>query len=353
MSVAISGNPASEKVIVMRLIFPILTLLAMASAASAQEKPFFQGKTVNLIIAGTAGGGLDLSARIVVRYLPRFLQGHPTMVGQLMPGAGGIRAVEFMSSTAAQDGSSLIILPPGPILEPLIGARKTSYRMVEFQALGAISRESSICAAWHATKFKTIEDARISEMIVAGTGAGSSTDLYPMVMNDILGTRFRVITGFQGSQESSLAIERGEVDGRCGWGWTSLKSTNSNWIKDKKLKILMQFGLTRNRELLDVPLALELAETDEARQMMRLLFAPLMLNKPVFAPPRTPQARIDELRCAFSQMMADQAFREEVIKASGEEPNPTHGVEAQKIMEDIYQTPTPIIDRLKKSGTVT
>jgi tripartite-type tricarboxylate transporter receptor subunit TctC len=270
------------------------------------------------------------------------------VVAQLMPGAGGIRAVEFMTSAAPQDGTALIILPPGPILEPLIGARKTNYRMVDFPVLGAISKESSICAAWHATRFRTLEDARRSEMIVAGTGAGSSTDLYPVVMNEVLGTRFRVITGFQGSQESSLAIERGEVDGRCGWGWTSIKSTSSNWIKERKLNILMQFGLSKNPELPDVPLAIDLAQGTEAKQMLRLLFAPLMLNKPVFAAPKTPPERVAELRAAFARMSADEAFRDEVVKSSGEEPNPTDGEEAQKVMEDIYQTPAPVIERLKK-----
>ena len=337
----------------LRLLFSIFVVLASPAQAAAQgalqERPFYQGKTISLIIAGTAGGGLDLSARIVARHLSRFIPGQPAMIGQLMPGAGGIRAVEFMSSTAPQDGTSLIILPPGPILEPLIGARKTSYRMVDFPVLGAISRESSICAAWHTTRFKSLEDVRRGEMIVAGTGAGSSTDLYPVVMNDLLGTRFRVITGFQGSQESSLAIERGEVDGRCGWGWTSLKSTSANWIKERKLTILMQFGLSKNPELPDVPLAIDLAETTEAKQMLRLLFAPLMLNKPVFAPPKTPSARVDELRAAFTRMTADGAFRDEVIKSTGEEPSPTDGEEAQRVMEEIYQTPAFIIERLKKA----
>ena len=181
-----------------------------------------------------------------------------------MPGAGGIRAVDFMTTVPPHDGASLIILPPGSILEALIGSRKTNDRIVDFPALCAISKQSSICAAWHATKFKSIDDARSAQMTVAGTGAGSSTDIYPVVMNEVLATNFGGITGFQGSQASSLATERGADDGRCGWGWSSLKSTSSNWIKESKLNILLQSGLSRNPGLPDVFLAIDLAQDEEA-----------------------------------------------------------------------------------------
>ncbi len=293
-----------------------LGLTAPISGAQAQT-PYFQGKTVSIIVAGTAGGGLDVSARIVARHFSQFIPGHPAVVAQLMPGAGGIRAIDYLNSSAPQDGTALVILPPGPMLEPLIGARKMNYRTVDFPAIGAISKESSLCAAWHQSKFYTLDDARNSEMMVAGTGAGSSTDIYPVVMNQVLGTKFKVITGFQGSQESSLAIERGEVDGRCGWGWTSIKSTSSDWIRDNKLRFLMQFGLTANPELPNVPLAIDIAQKPEDKQSLRLLFAPLMLNKPIFTAPKTPPERVAELRTAFAALTADPALRSEVLKISG------------------------------------
>ena len=324
-----------------------LALTASVSGSQAQT-PYYQGKTVSIIVAGTAGGGLDISARIVARHFSNFIPGHPTVVAQLMPGAGGIRAIDYLNSSAPQDGTALVILPPGPVLEPLVGARKMNYRTVDFPAIGAISKESSVCAAWHQSKFYTLDDTRKSEMIVAGTGVGSSTDLYPPVMNEVLGTKFKVITGFQGSQETALAIERGEVDGRCGWGWTSIKSTNPDWIRDKKLRILMQFGLTKGSELPDVPLAIDLAQKPEDKQSLRLLFAPLMLNKPFFTGPKTPPERIAELRAAFAAMTADQAFRDEVLKISGEDPNPTNGQDAQALMEEVYKTPEPVVARLKK-----
>lgn len=316
-----------------------------ASKASAQG--YFHGKTVTVLVPGSAGGGLDIGARVVARHLAGFLPGQPTAVAQVMPGAGGIRAVEFLNTSATQDGTTIIVLPPGPMLEPLIGARKTSYRMVDFPAVGAIAKESSICVAWHQSKFSTLDDVRKSEMVVAGTGAGSSTDIYPVVMNQVLGTKFKVITGFQGSQEAALAIQRGEVEGRCGWGWTSIKSTNLDWIRDGKIKYLMQFGLTKNPELPDVPLAIDLAEKSEDKQVLRVLFAPLMLNKLVSTAPKVSPERLSELRTAFDKMVADRAFREEIVKTSGEEPNPTSGDEAQRLMEEIYRTPEPVIARLK------
>jgi tripartite-type tricarboxylate transporter receptor subunit TctC len=252
-----------------------------------------------------------------------------------------------MNSAAARDGTVLALLPPGPLIEPLVGKRKASYRMVDFPAIGAMTKEMSLCVAWHASRFKTIADAQKEQMLVAGTGAASTTDIYPVVMNAVLHTRFKVITGFQGSQESTLAMERGEVDGRCGWGLSSLKSVKGEWLRDKKLNVLLQFALEASAEFPDVPLAIDLATSEADKQMLRLLFAPLALNKPIFAPPGVPGERVAELRQAFMMAMNDPELRAEVVKLSGEDPDPSDGMTAQRLVADMYATPEAVVDKLR------
>lgn len=181
---------------VIPLAFLVALVTAPTQAAAQPAKEFFRGKTVSLLVGGTAGGGVDVSARVLARYFGKHIPGAPNVVPQLMPGAGGIRTIDYMNSAAARDGTVLAILPPGPLLEPLIGKRKASYRMTDFQAVGAMTRELSLCVAWHGSRFKSIEDAQRNQMIVAGTGAASTTDVYPVVLNELLGTKFKIITGF-------------------------------------------------------------------------------------------------------------------------------------------------------------
>ena len=161
-------------------------------------------------------------------------------------------------------------------------------------------------------------------MTVAGTGAGSSTDIYPIFLNEVMGTKFRVITGYLGSQETIIAIERGEVDGRCGWGWSSLNSTKPDWVRDKKVNYLLQLALEKNPKI-DAPLALDLAKDDATRQMMTLMFGPLALNKPFFGPPGMPAERTAELRKAFAEALNDKELRAEAVKTFGDELEPTSG----------------------------
>jgi tripartite-type tricarboxylate transporter receptor subunit TctC len=327
-----------------RLIALGAIVLALSAPASAQD--FFKGKQISILVAGTAGGGIDIGARILARHLGKYLPGNPTVVAQLMPGAGGIRMIDHMNSVAPRDGTVIGTLAPGPMIEPLIGKRKTSYRMTDFTALGAMTREVSLCVAWGASKFSTIQDAIAQQMVVAGTGVGASTDIYPAVLNDVLGTRFKVITGYQGSQETIVAIERGEVDGRCGWGWSSLLSTRPDWVRDKKINVLLQLSLAKHPNI-DAPLVMDLVKDPAHRQMLTLLFGPLSLNKPFFGPPGMPPDRIALLRKAIAAALADAELRAEVVKLTGEDLEPTSGEAAQKLVAEIYATPPAVAERLR------
>jgi tripartite-type tricarboxylate transporter receptor subunit TctC len=314
------------------------------SPSSAQE--FFKGKTVTLLVAGTAGGGIDIGARVMARHLGKYIPGNPNVVAQLMPGAGGIRMIDHMNQVAPKDGTVIGTVAPGPIIEPLVGKRKIGYRMTDFTMLAAMDKDVTLCLAWHASKFKTIKDVMDAPMNVAGTGAGSSTDIYPMFLNEVMGTKFRVITGYLGSQETIIAIERGEVDGRCGWGWSSLNSTKPDWVRDKKVTYLLQLALEKNPKV-DAPLALDFARDDATRQMMTVMFGPLALNKPFFGPPGMPAERAAELRRAFAEALKDKDLRAEAIKTFGDDLQPTTGDAAQKLIADIYATPPAVTERLR------
>src|SRR5262249_32374329 len=328
--------------------FAVLTgLLTLVSGPAAAQAEFYRGKQIQILIAGTAGGGIDIGARIVSRYLGKYLPGNPTIVPQLMPGAGGIRMIDYMNSVAAKDGTVIGITPPGPIIEPLIGKRQASYRMSDFVAIGAMTKEVSLCIAWGDSKFKTVDDAVKNQMVVAGTGAGSSPDIYPVVLNEVLHTRFKVITGYQGSQETILAIERGEVDGRCGWGWSSLKSTKPDWVRDHKINFLLQLALAKGPNIPDSPLVMDLVKDTAGWQMLTLLFGPLSINKPFFGPPGMAAERVAELRKAFAEAMNDAELRAEVIKLTGEDLEPTSGENAQKLVADMYATPEAVAHRLR------
>ena len=326
-----------------------LAILACAavSAPAAAQGDFYRGKQVQILIAGTAGGGIDIGARIVARHLGKYLPGNPTIVPQLMPGAGGIRMIDYMNSVAPKDGTVIGIVPPGPIIEPLIGKRQASYRMADFVAIGAMTKEVSLCISWGASKFKTIQDAMSQQMVVAGTGAGASPDIYPVVLNEVIHTKFKVITGYQGSQETIMAIERSEVEGRCGWGWSSLKSTKPDWIGARKINFLLQLALAKSPNIPDSPLVMDLVKDAADRQMLTLLFGPLSINKPFFGPPGLAAERAAELRKAFADAMNDPELRAEVIKLTGEDLEPTTGEDAQKLVAQMYATPEAVAHKLR------
>ena len=333
------------------MLTSVVAAMTPATVAHAQIVPtseeFYRGKTLTLYIGGTAGGGLDAAGRIVARYIGRYLPGHPTVTPQMMPGAGGIRLIDTLATTAPRDGTVLGVIPSGPILDPLIGGRKTSYSMTDLTSIGSVIKDFSLCVAWHATPFKTLDDARRQEMTVAGTGAGSTTDTFPVVLNAAIGTRFKVITGYLGTQETAMAVERGETHGRCGWSWSSLKGVKSDWLRDRKINLLLQMGAAKSPVLPDVPFVLDLATNDADRQMLALMFAPLALSHAFLAPPGLAVQRAADLRRAFMATMGDADVRREAVAQLSADPSPTSGEDMQKLIAELYATPLPVVERLR------
>lgn len=320
-------------------------LCAMLSQAHAQS-PNAITKPINIYVAGSAGGGLDLYARLLGRHIGSHIEGNPVIDVQDMPGAGGIRAANFLAITAPKDGTAITTFAGGPLAEPLIGARNPGYDMSEFQWLGTVSHDVSLCIAWKGSPFNTIQDAMKREMTVAGTGAGSETDTFPVVLNAVLGTKFKLVTGYPGTQETFLAMENGEVDGRCGLTYSSLKSSKPGWIRDHKVNILLQIALEKSAELPNVPLAHDLIQNPDDEKLLELIMIGTVSGHPFAAPPGTPAGKVENLRRAFAETVKDPAFIADATAIQAE-ISPMLGPQIQDIIAKAYATPKSVIERAK------
>ena len=327
----------------------VIGLATLASPALAQTPDgFFKGKTVTINIAGTAGGGIDIGARILARYLGKYLTGNPAVIAQNMPGAGGVRVLEYLFTQAPRDGTVIGAFASGPLLDPLIGARRAAYGIDAFTAVGALERDGAFCTTWYKSPIQTLEQARQQTVTVAGTGAGSGTDIEPIILNEAIGTKFKVITGYLGTQETALALERGEVDGRCGFGYASIKASKPDWLKEKKLTFLVQNGLEKHPLAPDVPWSYELADTPDKKAMVKLISSPLVISRPYLAPPGLPAERAADIRNAFSRALADPGFIAEFETSSGgDQPEPTDGAAMQKILASMQATPKNVVERMR------
>ena len=323
----------------------VVSCLALAAPAVAQTDTI--DKPITIYVAGTAGGGIDLLGRALARHMGKYIPGNPAMVVQDMPGAGGIRTANFLAESAPRDGTAIGTFAGGPVLEPLIGARNPGYDMSKFTWVGAVSKDVGVCLADARTPFKTIDDVRAKEMIVAGTGAGSESDTYPVILNAVLGTKFKLVTGYLGTKETIMAIENGEAHGRCSVAYSAVKMTRPDWIRDKTVNILFQLGLAKGRDLPDVPLLLDYVKSEPDRQLLELLMGTMAVARPFMAPPGLSPQRAATLRRAFDKTMQDPAFIAEA-QQMGLDVDPSTGEEAQQIVVKMYATPPAVIERAKK-----
>ena len=247
------------------VIAVVFVALAFASPARAQAPAeFYKGKNVELYIGYSVGGGYDLYARMLARHMGKHIPGNPTVVPKNMEGAGSLRLANWLYRVAPKDGSVFGIIGRGTGFDPLLGNKAAQFDGPKYTWIGSANNEVSICVAWHTSGVTKFEDLLTRELVVGGTSASADTDQFPKIVNGVLGTKMRVVTGYPGGNEVGLAMERGEVQGRCGWSWSSVKSTHQQWYDQKKFAVLVQLALAKHPDLPDVPLVVDLAKTDEA-----------------------------------------------------------------------------------------
>jgi tripartite-type tricarboxylate transporter receptor subunit TctC len=323
-----------------------LALLSAANARADAVADFYRGRSISLIIGYSAGGGYDAYGRAVARHMSKHIPGHPPIIPQNMPGAGSLRSANFLYNVAPKDGTAIGHFSRGLAMEPLIGTSSTQFDARRFTWLGSGTDEISICATWYTSQVKTWNDMLTIPFTVGGEGSGSDPDIFSAVMRNAFGARLKLVSGYPGSAEVALAIERGEIDGRCGWSWSSLKLLKPDWISNKRLNIITQLALKKSPELPDVPLIFEFATTDRQRQILKLVLSRQSMARPFAAPPDLPADRKAALRQAFDQTMADPEFLAEA-RQRGLEVNPVGGAEIDALVDDLYRTAPDITTEVR------
>jgi tripartite-type tricarboxylate transporter receptor subunit TctC len=315
----------------------------VAGAAHAQSvEDFYHGRTVTVLVGFSPGGAYDGSARLLAQHMGKYIPGRPSFVVQNMPGAGTLNLVNHLYNVAPKDGTVFGIFARGMAMEPLIGNSDTRFDATKLTWIGSTTNEVSLCATYGTSPVKTWQDTLTKGFVVAGNGSGSDPDVFANVLRHLFGQKNRLITGFPGSAEISLAMERGEVDGRCGWSWSSVKAEKPDWLRDHKLNLIVQLALTKADDLPGVPLITDLAKSDSQRQILKLIFGRQTMGRPFAAPPGLPADRRQALRIAFDRTVKDADFLAEAGKRKLE-INPVSGADIDSLIADIYSTPKDVV----------
>lgn len=340
--------------IILKRLAALMTVIAgcavpasiVPALAQQSAEEFYKGKNIELIIGYSPGGGYDLYARLVGQFLGQHIPGKPTIVPRNMPGAGSRTAANWMYGRAPKDGTVLATADQSLSVAQAMGDKGIMIDTSKLIYIGNPNADNNTTVTWHTSPVKTIEDATKTEIAIGATG-GSTSSQYPKAMNAILGTKFKIIVGYPGGNDINLAMERGEVAGRGSNAWASWKSTKADWLKEKKINILVQIGLSKAPDLPNVPLLVDLAKNDDDRTLLKVLSAPTTIGRPIFTSPGVPEERVKALRAAFDATMKDPAFLAAAEKQKMD-INPVSGAQLQKIVEEIVATPKPIAERLQK-----
>jgi len=316
-------------------------LALMCQSAAAQD---LSGKNVSVIIGFGPGGGYDLWGRTVARHIGKHLPGKPGVVPQNMPGAGSYVAASHIYGAAPKDGTVIGIIARDAALGPLSNAPGARFDATKLSWLGSPTREHNACIANSTAKAKTANDLRSHELVLGDTGPGTGTRSYPKVLNDLLGYKFKLVSGFRSSADVFLAMERGEVDGICE-SLDSIMQRKPEWIPNKVVNVLLQAGSQSRPELKDVPNVLALARNAEEKRVLEFLYAGQDIGRPFVAPPDLPPERLKMLRDAFNATMKDPEFVADV-KRSKLDLEPEDGEHIAALIAKIYATPKPIVERV-------
>ena len=325
----------------------ILALIVQVSSTAAEPvADFYRGKTISMIIATAPGGDYDLRARLVSRHMGRHIPGNPTIVPRNMPGGVGIQAANYMATVAAQDGTSLHAIMQKMSGHQALGGAGAEFDTRKFFWIGNTTDTPNVINSWHTTGIRTIQDVMTRELVVGAPGQATNSVYYQKALNDLVGTKFRIVSGYPGGNNVNLAMEREEVGGRGSNSWASWKATKPDWLRDKKIFILVQFALKRDPELADIPTAIELTKNDADKAVMTFLSADIPISRAYVTTPGVPKERVQALRRAFDATMKDPEFVAEAKKLNMD-MRPSTGEEAQRYSDLIANTPAPILARAK------
>jgi tripartite-type tricarboxylate transporter receptor subunit TctC len=318
-----------------------LSLITGPAAQAQSVVEFYKGKSIDLDIGYSVGGGYDLYARLIARRLGEHIPGNPFVVPKNMEGAGSLRLANYLYSAAPKDGTVIGAISRGAAFDPLLNENGANFDASKFSWIGSANNEVSVCVALSSSGITQFDDLFTKQLTIGSTGTGDDTYQFPALVNAVLGTKFKIVTGYPGGNDVSLALERNEVQGRCGWSWSSLKATRLNWVTRKRIVVLVQMSLSKHPDLPDVPLIMDLAKTDEQRQIFKMIFARQTMGRPYVAPPGLPADRQAALRKAFMDTMSDKEFLYDADQNKFE-INPVNGEQMEMLVKEIYQTPPEV-----------
>ena len=315
----------------------LMALTLQASTAFAQTPAeFYKGKTVRVIVSTTAGGGYDLRARLLARYMGKYIPGNPNLVVENMPGGGSVVAMNYTYNVAPHDGTAICMFQRSIFTTPLLTPQGIKFDLARFNWLGNVGAENGVVAVWHDAPARTTEELFSKEVIVGMPGA----TVIPTVFNALIGTKFKIINGYPGQAEIITALERGEVQGVGEWSWSDLKTNRSDWLRDKKINLLLQIATIKSKELPDVPLAQQFAKNDEDRKILDIFTSQRQLAFPLVLPPDTPADRVKALRDAFMKVAGDADYIADMQKL-GAEVDFTSGEQATEFVQKTFGALSP------------
>jgi tripartite-type tricarboxylate transporter receptor subunit TctC len=323
-----------------------VTLAGSCGAMAQTPAEFYKGKTVNLIVGFSPGGGYDQYARLLSRHIGRHMPGNPTFVVQNAPGAGSLTAVRRVEGNLPKDGTAVVTFNPALITEGITEPERTKVNFTEFSYIGSITRDFRVCYMWAPTGVKTWDDVmNRKELNFGGTAKGTGSYVNGAILRNVFGAKIKHILGFPGSAEQRLAIERGELDGDCG----SFSSIPEDWVRDKKINVFVMFSPVKTPDMPDVPFIGTFAKTEEQKNVLKILTAAGELGRPYIVSKAVPADRLQALRMAFDETMKDKQFLAEAAKENLP-VYPVDGKEAGEIVESIYKFPPDLVTKARQAA---
>jgi tripartite-type tricarboxylate transporter receptor subunit TctC len=328
------------------LLAMTIVFLAALPAHAEDVASFYRGKQIRFIVGSAPGGTYDLLARIVARHMGAHIPGNPLIIVQNQPTAGGLAMVNQLYAIGPKDGTVIGVplngIPAAPLLEPAVA----HFDAAKLIWVGSTHSEPYVAYVWHAAPVQSLADVVSKQLIVGATGPGTTMSDFPHLTNAVLHTKFKVVPGYGSTPQMNEALERGEVEGIIGFGWFALNAQVPQWVAQKKIKVIAQFGLTRSHILPDVPLMLDLAKTEADRQALIMLFGRTEYGRPYFLPPDVPADRVEALRRAFDATMRDEGFAVETAKI-GFAVDPLTGEQVQAAIGELARTPADVVARVR------
>jgi len=329
--------------------FGIASFGTTGSASAASVADFYKNKKMVIIIGSSVGGGYNQYGRLLGRHIGRYIPGNPTFLPKNMPGAGGRRALAYVAKVAPRDGTVIGTIVRTTFFDKLFYPKKAiDVKPIDLTWLGSLNKEVGTCIAWHEWKpsIKTLKDVQEQVTLVGSSGPSSSGSIFPKAINEVAGTKMKIILGYPGSTQVHLAMERKEVTGRCGMGWDSMMSRYRSWYFDKKVHVWLQIGLKKHPKMPNIPLMLDLARNDLERKMLLLFSAPNHMGRPYFGPPKIPADRLKAQQVAFMKVTKDAKFLKDAKKMNVA-INPISGSEVTSLVNQIWNTPKDAVAKAR------